>query len=228
MKQLTAIRARLLSPWKFVYRYSSSKPLFPTSPNSSAEDIFQLVPGASPSDIKKRCKHSLGTFPYKIPTLQILSDIELVKLYHPDTTSCKDADVAEAQFHAIHNAYRSLLRQNGAFRDTADDPVDAEAEEIRKRLALWKAAEARRGGSFYDQQRRRRALEAEESVVRWWKSDTFIFYLLGGTVSDRGNVSTKSRTFDPGAKTESPEVPRAAKEFEIGTREQGIGAVTLH
>ncbi|KAG8777176.1 hypothetical protein FRC19_008386 [Serendipita sp. 401] len=102
-------------------------------------------------------------------------------MYHPDTTTCRDAEVAEARFHAIHNAYNTILRRSGSFKGTRDDPVDTEADEIRKRLAAWKAAEAHRGASFYNQERRRRALEAENSAGKWWKSDRSIFYLLGGT-----------------------------------------------
>jgi hypothetical protein len=121
-------------------------------------------------------------FPTDIGILSSLQDFELVRIYHPDTAHAQGIplDVAEARFHAITKAYNVL--QQSTHSSGLAEPFDSEAEEIKKRLATWATADARRNHSVYDRERRERALKAESLAGKWWKSDLTLYYLLGGAV----------------------------------------------
>lgn len=109
-------------------------------------------------------------------------DFELVRIYHPDTASAQGIplDIAEERFYAITKAYNALQQRTGSLGTL--EAFDSEAEEIKKRLATWAAADARRSHSAYDKERRERALRAESMVGGWWRSDLTLYYLLGGAV----------------------------------------------
>ncbi|KAJ7832734.1 hypothetical protein B0H14DRAFT_2802399 [Mycena olivaceomarginata] len=73
------------------YSTSSGQYAFPTQAQPTAHQIFHLPRGASQADIKKRY-------------------IELVKIHHPDSHSCRDVSPAERhrRFQMISSAYDTL------------------------------------------------------------------------------------------------------------------------
>ncbi|CCA72636.1 hypothetical protein PIIN_06573 [Serendipita indica DSM 11827] len=148
-------------------------PTGPIDPQASPWEIFNLPAASTPEEIKRRY-------------------IELVKLHHPDSNPSEDA---EERFHAITEAYNFLLTQSGSPRNGGMQAMfDAQAEEVRKRLATWKANEARRATSVFDKERTQRALDAEKGAWTWWNSDATLYYLLGGAALAVAVMHIQSRS----------------------------------
>ena len=110
------------------------------------------------------------------------SDLELTKLYHPDTLTAQEMpeEVAYARFRAVTAAYHSIQRRVPLIESNKDSLLDSEADEIRKRLATWGAMGPRL--SPFEKARRERALNAEKNAGKWWKTDMTLYYMLGGAV----------------------------------------------
>ncbi|TDL26299.1 hypothetical protein BD410DRAFT_577541 [Rickenella mellea] len=68
---------------------------FPSSSNPSPYQIFHLAPGATQNDVKQRY-------------------YDLVRLYHPDSPSCRklhpNSSIRQNRFHAITAAYEALQK----------------------------------------------------------------------------------------------------------------------
>jgi hypothetical protein len=114
---------------------------YPSDRNPSPYQIFHLNHDASPEDIKSRCGNPFVRYAYSRLTWQSFLDFELVRIYHPDSPSCRSPDVSpetvRGRFHSITSAYTALLGKNL-------DRAGPAANDTRDRVTPWKARKIRR------------------------------------------------------------------------------------
>nr|GAT42695.1 predicted protein [Mycena chlorophos] len=148
MMSARCLGARLNHLPSHAYATASVHYPFPTKPNPSPHEIFHINRGASAAEIKRRY-------------------IELVKLHHPDSPSCRDLspDERHRRFQLVGAAYDSL---RGKPRSAYPERERSTWEEINHR----KRAQARhqyanqysRRGAEYSYAHSRRA---EYAYAEW-------------------------------------------------------------
>ncbi|KAF7309384.1 J domain-containing protein [Mycena indigotica] len=115
------------------YSTTSAQYPFPTKVNPSPHEIFHLQRGASEATIKQRY-------------------IELVKLYHPDSPSCRDVPPNERhrRFHLVGAAYDTLRGKPRTAYPEKDRTVWEEIERRKRAQARHRAAyqQSRRGAEY--------------------------------------------------------------------------------
>lgn len=105
----------------------------------------------------------------------ILSDLELVRVHHPDSPHARDlaSSVAQSRFQTIAAAY-DLLRNphlpRGHVHRGDDDMYMA---EVNRRKAYYAR---HRGMGVRDWERQRRAMDGELDGGKWWNHDRAIVY----------------------------------------------------
>ena len=168
---------------------------FPTKPNPSPYEIFHLHSGATQTQIKKRCESMsigirappriwmlpTGTLHVTMKLLLILgwmaSDLELVRMHHPDSPHTRDipSSLAQSRFQSIAAAYDLLRNPHLSKPATYRDDDDMYMAEVNRR----KAHHARyRGMGVRDWERRQSAMAASVDAGKW-SHDRAIVYAFG-------------------------------------------------
>lgn len=135
------IQARLAS----TTASSSSKGAFPfpSNPRPSPHQIFHLKHGASPEEIKARCKIITNVIIVKLiqTSSYWTTDYDLVRIHHPDSPSCRHLPPADrhSRFQAITAAYDALRKGS-----TVSSHFDVYAEEVARRKRAYQRQNARR------------------------------------------------------------------------------------
>ncbi|KAJ7065458.1 hypothetical protein C8F01DRAFT_1125675 [Mycena amicta] len=134
----------------FIHAYStaSTQYPFPTRPNPSPHDIFHIHRGASEADIKRRY-------------------IELVKLHHPDSPSCRDlpSDERHRRFQLVGAAYDALRGKPRTGFPERDRTTWEEIDRRKRAQARHRSAHqhSRRGAEYSYAHSRR----AEYAYAEW-------------------------------------------------------------
>ena len=106
------------------------------------------------------------------------SDLELVRVHHPDSPHSRDipSSLAQSRFQSIAAAYdllRNLHLSKPAFYREDDDMYMA---EVNRRKAYYAR---HRGMGVRDWEREQSAMTADVDAGKWWSHDRAIIYAFG-------------------------------------------------
>ncbi len=108
------------------------------------------------------------------------SDLELVRVHHPDSPHTRDipSSLAQSRFQSIAAAY-DLLRNPHLSKPAMhkDDDDDMYMAEVNRRKTYH--ARHHRGMGVRDWERQQQAMAADVDAGKWWNHDRAIIYAFG-------------------------------------------------